>query len=129
MPNYDSTWFKPPAPLAEVVLRNTATGVSWVSVPMLVDTGADVTLVPSSVVERLTLEVDPDKRYELFGFDSNASVAQVVSLDLIFLGRTFRGQFLLSDQEWGILGRNILNAVSILLDDPRLTWDERKRSR
>src|SRR5436190_2348139 len=126
MPSYNSTWFQPPAPLTEVVLRNANTGVRWDSVPMLLDTGADVSLVPSTVVERLGLEVDPDRRYELFAFDGSASVAQIVSLDLIFLGRTFRGEFLLSDQKWGILGRNILNAVPILLDGPRLTWDERK---
>jgi hypothetical protein len=30
----------------------------------------------------------------------------------------------LLDQPWGILGRNVLNAVSLLFDGPRLVWDE-----
>jgi hypothetical protein len=37
--------------------------------------------------------------------------------------RRFRGQFLLIDQDLGIIGRNVLNFVSLLFDGPRLTWD------
>lgn len=64
-----------------------------------------------------------DQLYELVGFDGSKSLAPVVSVELIFLGRTFRGQFLLIEQEWGILGRNILNSLPLLLDGPRLNWD------
>ena len=35
-----------------------------------------------------------------------------------------RGQFLLIDQEWGILRRNILNAISLILDGPDQSWNE-----
>jgi len=45
---------------------------------------------------------------------------------MIFLNRTFRGRFLLIDQEWGVMGRDILNLVSLLLDGPNLTWSEHK---
>jgi hypothetical protein len=48
-------------------------------------------------------------------------------MELIFCRRTFRGQFLLTDQECGVLGRNVLNAVSLLLDGPHLAWDEHRR--
>jgi hypothetical protein len=58
------------------------------------------------------------------GFDGSKSVAQAVQLDLLFLGRAFRGRFLLIDQACGILGRDILNHVAILLDGPQLTWSE-----
>jgi hypothetical protein len=58
------------------------------------------------------------------GFDGNLSTAPVVKAVLVFCGRTFRGQFLLIDQEHGILGRNILNAVPLVLDGPKLSWDE-----
>ena len=36
----------------------------------------------------------------------------------------FKGDFLVVDQPWGILGRNVLNAVPLTLDGPRLRWDE-----
>jgi hypothetical protein len=62
----------------------------------------------------------------LAGFDGAVSFAPVVGLELLFEQRTFRGQFLLIDQGWGILGRTILNRVPLLFDGPRLTWDEHR---
>lgn len=43
---------------------------------------------------------------------------------LVLLQRTFRGRLLLIDQEWGILGRDILNHLSLVLDGPNQTWGE-----
>jgi len=124
MPAYDATQFDPPAPLAKVTLRNPGNSAIRPDVPMLLDTGADVTLIPKTTVDLLGTAVVPDRHYELIGFDGNVSLAPVVRLELLFCGRTFRGQFLLVDQSWGILGRNVLNAIPILLDGPLLTWDE-----
>jgi hypothetical protein len=58
------------------------------------------------------------------GFDGNRSFAPVVWMELLFLNRTFKGRFLLIDQEWGIIGHDILNHVSIVLDGPQLLWSE-----
>jgi hypothetical protein len=93
---------------------------------MLLDTGADVTLIPSKAVQTLGSDISSGSSYELVGFDGHTSFAQVVQLELIFCRRTFRGQFLLVDQHYGILGRNVLNAVALLLDGPNLTWDEQR---
>ena len=128
MPVYEAISFVPPAPVAHVTLKNRNTGVAWADVPMLLDTGADVTLVPLAVIDHLGLEASSTVQYELEGFGGSTSLAQVVHLELIFLRRTFRGQFLLVDQEWGIIGRNILNSVSILLNGPASTWDEFKQT-
>lgn len=124
MPAYDATQFEPPTPLARVTLRNLDTGAVWSEVPMLLGSGADVTLIPQVAVSLLGVAVVPDRRYELISFDGNISFAPVVQLELVFCGQTFRGQFLLIDQEWGILDRNVLNAVALLFDGPHLTWDE-----
>ena len=124
MPLYDQHTFDPPAPVAHVTLRCRATGVAHLNVPVLLDTGADVTLVPRQAIEALGITVLPARSYELVGFDGNRSLAPVVELDLVFLDRTFRGLFLVIDQEWGILGRNILNAVHLSLDGPGRCWDE-----
>ncbi|HET9223575.1 MAG TPA: retropepsin-like aspartic protease [Roseiflexaceae bacterium] len=126
MPAYDATLFNPPAPLALVTLRNREIGEGLSDVPMLLDSGADVTLIPQAAATSLGLVALPDKRYELIGYDGNTSFAQVVQLELLFCQKTFRGQFLLIDQEWGILGRNVLNAVRLLFDGPRLMWDEQR---
>jgi hypothetical protein len=91
---------------------------------MLLDTGADVTLIPGAVLDSLGSDIVSNSSYELVGFDGNKSLAQVVHIELVFCRRTFRGQFLLVDQLYGILGRNVLNAVPLLLVGPQFTWDE-----
>jgi Retroviral aspartyl protease len=128
MPIYDDHFFNPPAPLARVTLRNAGDGKTVSDVPMLIDSGADVTLIPHQSVTLLGAFIASDTSYEVMGFDGRKSTAQVVSLDLIFLRRTFRGRFLVGTQEWGIVGRDVLNHVSVLLDGPRLVWDEQRSS-
>lgn len=123
MPAYDDNRFSPPAPVARVSLRDPQSGGVQTEVPMLLDTGADVSLLPKSAVDSLGSAALSDKLYELVGFDGSKSFAPVVRVELIFLSRTFRGQFLLIEQEWGILGRNVLNALPLLLDGPRLEWE------
>jgi hypothetical protein len=124
MPAYDTNLFDPPAPLALVTLRNPQTAISVSDVPMHLDSGADATLIPSNFVNQLELNIDSDAVYELRGFDGTLSLASVVRLEILFLNRTFRGRFLIIDQEWGILGRNVLNLVSLLFDGPKLNWSE-----
>lgn len=128
MPTYDDHFFTPPAPLARVILRNSGDGKMVSEVPMLIDSGADVTLIPHQSVSALGTIIEPNIGYEVMGFDGSKSIAQVVSLDLLFLKRTFRGRFLVSNQEWGVIGRDILNHVSVLLDGPRLVWEEQRFS-
>jgi predicted aspartyl protease len=124
MPAYDDTLFDPPAPLARVDIRNPGNGNTVPDIPMLLDSGADVTLLPREAVNELGLTTVADEVYEIMGFDGSTSHAPVVRLEMVFLSRTFRGHFLLVDQEWGIMGRDVLNLVPLLLDGPNLTWNE-----
>ena len=123
MPAYDALFFDPPAPLAQVTLRNPIHTNTVTDVPMLMDTGADISLVPLPYIEQLGIAPRSDVQYELMGFDGSRSIAQMVFVEIVWQGRTFKGQFLVIDQEWGILGRNILNLLPILFDGPRTTWD------
>ncbi len=126
MPAYDGNLFNPPAPLARVIIRHPSSGATVSDVPMLLDTGADVTLLPQAFVEQLGIRVNSNEGYELMGFDGSVSVAQVVEVDLLFLRRAFKGRFLLINQEWGLLGRDVLNHMSLLFDGLRLNWSEQK---
>jgi hypothetical protein len=119
---YDRELFAPPAPLARVTLRNPESGAVVGDVPMLLDSGADVTLIPEYCLGRLNATPASGQYYELMSFDGSTSLAPVVRLEMTFAGRTFKGQFLLIDQPWGVMGRNLLNAISLLLDGPRLSW-------
>ena len=124
MPTYDANLFEPPAPVANITLRNPINGSMVLNVPMLLDSGADVTLIPENLLEQLTVDLEEGARYELVGFDGSRSFANVVRLNMVFLNRTFTGRFLTISQEWGIIGRDILNLVSIYLDGPKITWGE-----
>lgn len=124
MPDYETSQFNPPAPFAHVILRNPDTGAACPDVPMLLDSGADISLIPQAIIPDLQLTIVPERQYELIGFDGSTRLAQAVRAELVFCRRTYRGQFLLIDQDWGILGRNILNTLSLLFDGPRLSWTE-----
>ena len=128
MPAYDSKVFHLPAPIARVSLRALDNGASVTDVPMLIDSGADVTLIPGTFINELRLEVEQNESYELMSFDGQKSTTKSVLLDLIFQTRTFRGRFLLIDSETGILGRNVLNHFALVLDGPGLSWKEQSTS-
>jgi hypothetical protein len=124
MPAYDADRFNPPAPVALVTVRHPETGAAATDVPMLIDTGADVTLVPRAVLAQIGGSTLPGVQYELVSFDGTTSYAEVIQLEMILCRRRFRGQYLLTDDPMGIVGRNILNALTLLLDGPNASWDE-----
>lgn len=124
MPTYESNLFQPPAPLARVTIRHPLSGATVSDVPMLLDTGADVSLLPLAFIELVGISSDTNEAYELMGFDGNMSVARVVEADLLFLRRAFKGRFLLINHEWGLIGRDVLNHVSLIFDGLHLEWNE-----
>lgn len=123
MPEYDATHFSSPAPIARVSLVDPKTGQTLEDVPMLLDTGADVTLVPAETLRTLGIEALPEV-YALEGFNGTPVTVASVYLCLRFLDRTFRGRFLVINHSIGILGRNVLNHVVLLLDGPGRDWRE-----
>ena len=124
MPAYDADLFLPPAPIARVVLRNPKTGQTISDIALLIDSGADVSLIPQLAVDQLDFTIASAETYELQSFDQHVSIAHALNLELLFLDRRFRGKFLIIDQEIGILGRDILNHLSIVMDGPNLSWRE-----
>jgi hypothetical protein len=123
MPSYDAVHHDPPAPVAQVTLR-AADGATVTDVLLQLDTGADTTLLPRSAIARLGISPDPALAYELIGFDGSRSMAQAVDLDMIFLQKAFRGRYLLTDEDRGILGRNVLASLVLLLNGPGQEWSE-----
>ena len=126
MPEYDAENFDPPAPVAFVVLRNPATGVVLPDVPMLIDTGADATLLPASAVKKIGVEIEADSDFEVQVFDGETKRLQLAKLELFFLDKKFAGEYLLIDRPIGILGKNVLNNLRLVFDGMRGKWDEQK---
>lgn len=124
MPSFDAAHFSPPAPVALVTLRDMNTAVLLPDVSLLIDTGADMTLIPRAAVEKLGLKPQSGNDYELLGFDGSRSIAQSVELDMIFLNKAYRGRYLIIEDERGILGRDVLCNVVLLLDGPGQQWSE-----
>jgi hypothetical protein len=92
------------------------------NVLLLIDSGADVSFLPRAPVADLIDKSQQSTEYEVEAFDGTKSTASVAQLEVRFLGKSFRGQFLLLDAPYGFLGRNMLNNVSLLLDGPSLNW-------
>jgi predicted aspartyl protease len=124
MPAYDGSQFDPPAPVARVTIRHPISRQSAEAVTMLLDTGADVSLLPRTSVEQIGVLIESQNGYEVMGFDGSVSVAPSAEVELVFLGRVFKGRFLLIDQECGIIGRDVMNRLSIVFDGVHLEWKE-----
>ncbi len=124
MPSYDAAHFEPPAPVAVVTVREPRSGAIDLNVSLLLDTGADITLLPRAAIEQLGIPLLADQQYELMGFDGSKSLVPAVMLEMVFLRRTFRGRFLLIDDERGILGRDVLKHVVLMLHGPQQQWWE-----
>lgn len=126
MPEYDAQNFDPPAPVAFVTLRNPATGVTLPGVPMLIDTGADATLLPADALQKIGVDVASGSGFEVETFDGETKRLQFAKLELFFLDKKFAGEYLLVDRSIGILGRNVLNNLRLVFDGLRGKWDEQK---
>lgn len=124
MPAYNTFLFDPPAPIAKVTLRNLQNGLTLPDVALLIDSGSDVTIIPQASADHIGVTSILDASYQVEGFKGSPRVMPVAVLEMLFLNRIFKGQFLLTDQDYGILGRNVLNNVAILLNGPGLSWDE-----
>lgn len=120
MPGYEAEGFEPPAPVAYAVIRNPARESS-LDVLLLIDTGSDVSAVPRSVVTALGAVVRPSA-LRVRTYDGEEMLCDVTDLRLELLRYRFAGEFVVSDSDYGLLGRNILNSLVLTLNGPRREW-------
>ena len=120
MPGDEGGVFEPPAPVVRVVVRG-PNGLVYNDAPFLIDTGADVSLVPQEVVNavKATTTASSAPIQLLAGYQLPCVQAD---LSIEFLRYRFRGLFLVAESDFGVLGRNILNMLVVNLDGPGLFW-------
>ncbi len=70
----------------------------------------------------LGISPPPNESYRLEGFDGSQTSAEVIYLQVVFLGNRFTGKYCVIDDEIGILGRDVLNEFAILFDGKNLEW-------
>lgn len=104
MPNYDANFASSPAPVSRVTIRNPMVGKSVTGVPLLIDTGADATLIPRAILPFLDISEDAlePTEYTLVGFDGTRSPAVLVPVELEFLSKRLAGEYLLTEANYGV---------------------------
>jgi hypothetical protein len=113
----------PPAPFVNVVLRNPATGAELRDLPAQLDTAADRTVLPDSLVKSLVLPQVGAMKLGGFGGATYTLPVYAVLLGLHDLpARPFKVAAH-AEESWVLLGRDVLNAYRVLLDGPQLALE------
>jgi gag-polyprotein putative aspartyl protease len=118
-----NTQKQPPAPFVRVTLRHPRTGAEARDVPAQLDTGADCTLVPSAVTERLGLDFMGSLEIGGVGGATEEMTLYAVSLTVHNLPPLTISVVAHSGEPWVLLGRDVLNAYRLLLDGPNLALE------
>ena len=123
MSAYDSIHFRPPAPTASVSFINPINNALTIdNVNMLLDTGADSSIVPLGVVNALRCEFE-DAVWEVTSIASEELLVLRSAKLQMHLGRyKFNSSFLVASVDIGVIGRNLLNLVRVRLDGPAQDW-------
>lgn len=112
--------FQPPAPFIHVSLRNPASGFELRDQPAQLDTAADRTVLPATLVKSLNLpQVGVIAVAGFGGVTYSLPIFPVVLGIHDFPPRPF--QVTSHAQEtWILLGRDVLNGYNLVLDGPQL---------
>ena len=120
MPEYEGDGWDPPAPIVRATVRGPSETVA-ADVPMLIDTGSEVSVVPQAVVEAVRAPISPS-RVPVEFYSGAGEVWDEAHLSIEFARFRFEGLFLVAESSYGILGRNVLNLLVLALDGPDLAW-------
>jgi predicted aspartyl protease len=114
--------FSPPAPVADVTILHPVTGVSSGLLPGKLDTGADITVIPESLVSKLGLSA---KAYLWArGYDGTFSHRPVYYVRFSIEGNELIAvRCIAADRQNVLVGRNVLNRFVIMLDGKNLRFD------
>jgi hypothetical protein len=119
VPAYERAGFQPPAPVVRA--RVVGPTGSHADVPLVIDSGADVSVVPLGAASAVGAPITRSTTAIQF-LAGEEIVLDQADLAVEFLRYRFRGAFLVVDSTYGIVGRNILNALRLTLDGPELEW-------
>lgn len=107
--------FSPPAPVLPIGVGGIDLGAPTTMVRMLVDTGADCTLIPVHVARALRLPLVD--RVELRGVGAEATPVSVHAARVLIAGVRIVARLMAFEDE-ALLGRDILNRFSLAIDGP-----------
>ena len=119
--SYDTS-LRPPAPFLPVRLASLAEHSESITVRAKLDTGADLSAIPTTLIDRLHLM--PAGEIEVEGYDSRRSTIQAYDVNLQIDQLSVAGLLVIGfAEDYVLLGRDVLNRLRILLDGPALTTE------
>jgi predicted aspartyl protease len=122
--HYDQTNFDPPAPVLEISLSKPIVTIhnQIVRLPALIDSGADITVIPQWIPKQLQLKYVDE--ILVTGYDGIIKATFVYSVKIIFddLGN-FITKTIASDSNYALIGRDILNKWTVLLKGKNKTFE------
>jgi len=110
----------PPAPFVHVTIRPPERGIAVSDLPALLDTAADITVIPAQVAEELQLI--PLDEVPIGGFDGRVSWVSTFLVQLALRQCTPKVIRVVAsrDEPYVLLGRDVLNDYRATLDGPLL---------
>jgi hypothetical protein len=114
---------QPPAPFVHVLLRNPVSAVELRDVPAQLDTAADRTVVPESLVKSLALPQVGTIRVGSFGGGTHLLPVFAAQLGLHDLPIQPIKVAAHAEESWVLLGRDVLNSYRVVLDGPQLALE------
>lgn len=106
----------PPAPVLRITVRNISDYTKQLTGDALIDTGADITCLPRTIVK--TLSGEPISTYGIKGIgETNAGQADSYILEFEIASIKKQAEAIAFGDEL-ILGRNIINEFVLQLDGP-----------
>ena len=110
--------YRPPFPVAQVVLHNSEAGLYTIAEDALLDTGSDGSLVPIAYLQQIFAPALTDTR--ICSHWGEWRSVQLFVVDLELDGLILPGVFVVGDEQGDeiVLGRNVLNKLRLLLDGP-----------
>lgn len=113
---YDNQHYNPPAPVLPITIRSPGDSVKQITIDVLVDTGADMTVLPRALINALGAE--PASTYDVFGIGR----VSIGPCDTYFLEFEIAGTRKLVEVigvgDEPVLGRNLINEFTLRLHGP-----------
>ncbi len=117
--------FVPAAPILPVGVSVVNKPNQSFSIPALLDTAADISVLPSTLIDQL--ELAPVSETMVEGFEGLVPASVYVVAFHIAGARLYPARVVTHAARYALLGRNVLNSLYIRLDGPDLQFEVKAR--